>query len=411
MRRAIRLIAPARWLSSVALVGVTALAAATSPSTPRALALAAALTLATGAALAEARGAADERLAASRNLLAMAGLLLLATASTGGVASPLAAGIPLVTGVVFLVAPRRAAWATLAIEAAALWALAWLDPTPEAARRAIALPGWLGPALAPAVLTVIMLGAARVGVVIDRVVDGLLLDVDRSHDEAIAAHREQLHELTALSGEIAHELKNPLASVKGLAALLSRDAQGKAAERIEVLRREVDRVLATLEELLSLSRPLSPLATAEVDLRALCDDVARLHEGVAAERGIALACDGDDRARCVCDRRKVKQILTNLLQNALDAAPRGSAIHLRARASEGGARVEIEDRGAGLPDEVRRRLFQRGVTSKRGGSGIGLPISRALARQHGGDLAIGDRAGGGAIATLVLPARAAEEGA
>jgi signal transduction histidine kinase len=213
-----------------------------------------------------------------------------------------------------------------------------------------------------------------------------------------------------LSGEIAHELKNPLASVKGLAALIERgELSGKSAERMQVLRREVDRMQEILEEFLNFSRPLVPLDLREIELRELIDHVVDLHEGVAAERRVTLLADG--RARLRCDPRKVEQVLLNLVQNSLEVAVAASTIEidLRSVGMPGtlgmGAQITIRDAGPGLPDDLRGRVFEAGVTGKSDGSGLGLTIARALARQHGGELELGDRRDGkrGCEAILSLP--------
>lgn len=227
---------------------------------------------------------------------------------------------------------------------------------------------------------------------------------------ALDARNEQLRnwvahtrDLEALSGEIAHELKNPLASIKGLAALLVRDVpEGRASSRLGVMRTEVDRMQGIIEEFLTFSRPLSPLSLDTVEPAPLCQRVADLYDGVSRARGVAVEVSGRGAA-LRGDHRKLLQILVNLVQNAVDAAPSGSLVELTVRESGDGVVVEVADRGPGLPAALGNRVFEPGVSGKPNGSGLGLTIALALARQHGGDLSLLDRPGGGTIARLWLP--------
>jgi signal transduction histidine kinase len=106
-----------------------------------------------------------------------------------------------------------------------------------------------------------------------------------------------------------------------------------------------------------------------------------------------------------CDPRKVKQIVINLVQNAMDASSPGSPVTIEVlAATAGGASIRVIDRGKGIDPGLGASAFEPGVTSKPAGSGLGLTIARALARQHGGDVVLSQRNGGGTVAELVLPA-------
>jgi signal transduction histidine kinase len=334
---------------------------------------------------------------------------------TGGMTSPL---LPLILPIVFLTGllnTRRATKTMIVIHLVALWFQAGVDLSGlvELTPEILAGDGTRSPVLTLC-LAIVMSGAVVVTSGLAMMAAGALAQmIDEAleaRDAALASRAEQTRTLTTLSGEIAHELKNPLASVKGLAALIERgELSGKSAERMQVLRREVDRMQEILEEFLNFSRPLVPLDLRELELRELVDHVIDLHEGVATERRVNLLADGHARLRC--DPRKVEQVLLNLVQNALEVAPAGSTIELELRSLATGAQLAVRDAGPGLSDELRGRVFEAGVTGKPGGSGLGLTIARALARQHGGELELGDRHDGqrGCEAILQLPHSNAEK--
>jgi signal transduction histidine kinase len=147
-----------------------------------------------------------------------------------------------------------------------------------------------------------------------------------------------------------------------------------------------------------------PLALGDSAVGAIAREVAVLHEGMARDRHVILEVRGEGRARC--DPRKVKQVLINLVQNALDASPAGEAVVIEVTEAPGLARLAVLDRGSGLDPALASRVFEPGVTSKAGGSGLGLTVARAIARQHGGELRLEPRDGGGLRAELTLPAGA-----
>ena len=347
-------------------------------------------------------------------LAAIVGQVALAFA-TGALESPFTyTFVPLAVMIGLFAAPG-ARGALVAAQVAAVWALAALELSRALPELNLSLFGG-GPRaghvdahlLASAVvLSIVLAVASRAGRAVRGVFDRMLREALRAREESLRAHAERAEELTALSAEIAHELKNPLASVKGLAALLAEGAPpGKSAERLAVLRREVDRMQGVLEEFLNFSRPLVPLSARAIDLALLARDVAVLHEGMARQRGLRIEVRGA-AADVRCDERKVKQILINLIQNALEASPSGAAVEvLLLPPAAGVASVHVLDRGPGVDPALAGRAFDPGVTSKTHGSGLGLTIARALARQHGGEVELAPREGGGCAAVLRLPAHA-----
>lgn len=368
------------------------------------------------------RGGTVAPLVVSVNALAMSIGVLGVSVFTGGIESPLIPQlffiislVPLLVGgrlAILVVVLQGVCIATLTVvQATGLWTSAMPDLFGGGAHPGPATLTWFRGAMM--LLITPVWGAVSLG--IRRANDAAAATIARARDEALATHAEQTRTLTTLAGEIAHELKNPLATVKGLAGLIAprldptRDAE--QVEHMAVLRREVDRMQEILAEFLNFSRPLVPLSVEDVELGALAADVVGLHGAVAAARGVELTVElPSDRApvSARCDRRKVNQILINLVQNAIDATPPGGRVRVvvdrTTEEAQLAARVRVIDDGTGVAPEVAGRLFEAGVTTKAKGSGLGLAMSRALARQHGGDLTLRGRGDApGCTAELILP--------
>lgn len=234
-------------------------------------------------------------------------------------------------------------------------------------------------------------------------------------------------ELTSLSGALAHELKNPLASIHGLVTLIERSDDNRA-RRFEVLRREVDRMKRTVDELLDFARAAPPAGqgagqgtgqragegsgrgpssgSALVVPGALLAAVTAERAAAAEARGVSIAPPPiEDAAALWADERKLHRALANLLDNAIEASSAGTTVEWIARVAGDRWELGVADRGPGLPDGAGRL----GFTTKPEGSGLGLAMSRTVAEQHGGALVVRAREGGGAEVVLVLPRGPAAE--
>jgi two-component system sensor histidine kinase HydH len=264
-----------------------------------------------------------------------------------------------------------------------------------------------------AAVIVFTAGTAFAGTAVRRVYQGIVQQVTQARRENLEALARRNRELRSVAGTVAHELKNPLSSIQGLAQLLVRAAPPgtKDHERLDVMLREIGRMRTVLDEFRSFSRPLSGLSLERVGLRKLIEDLILLSEGSAKGRSVELSPTVQE-TEILCDPHKIKQALLNLLQNSLDATSDRDRIEFEiVSLQDARVQIRLSDSGPGLAPEVGASLFTAGLTTKETGSGIGLVVARSIAEQHGGELTLANRPRGGCLAALTLPldASAAEE--
>jgi PAS domain S-box-containing protein len=209
-----------------------------------------------------------------------------------------------------------------------------------------------------------------------------------------------LTQMGRLSAVVAHEVRNPLAALRGslqvLASRLPADLPGR--EIITPMLARIDALNQTVKDILTYSKPSPPkLQRVAVD-RLIPEIVAAARAAVPVARIEVIGEPVVVRA----DPEMMRAVLLNLLLNACHAG--GIAgVELRTTVSAGWCTVEILDRGPGLPAEVRQHLFEPFISTRQGGTGLGLPIANRLTVQQGGTLTIEDRAGGGTAAIVRMP--------
>ena len=229
---------------------------------------------------------------------------------------------------------------------------------------------------------------------------------------SLAEHQQRLVESEKLAGigrlaaGVAHEINNPLGVILGYAKLLERRAESTATrDDLRVIQDETLRAKEIVSDLLDFSRPQEP-AHDPVDLHDAGEEVVgRLREARLLD-GIEVTLAGAAVARG--DAARLRQVLLNLLRNAAEAAGPGGRIEVTITARGGEARVTVADSGPGIDERARARLFEPFFTTKERGTGLGLALSRAIARAHGGDLEAANRPAGGAVFTLRVPSAGGE---
>jgi signal transduction histidine kinase len=226
-------------------------------------------------------------------------------------------------------------------------------------------------------------------------------------EERVAEAEAQLRRLQSVGAKVAHELKNPLAAIKGLCQLVARTPESeRTRERLTVVASEIERMETILAEYLSFSRPLEDLHAEELDLAGLARDVCDVLAGRADQAGVSLAIDGGPTTT-KGDPRRLKEALINLVSNAIEATPHGGRVQLRVRGNGAGAMLEVEDTGRGISAEDLERLGTSFFTTRPNGTGLGVVLAQGVITQHGGTLAYESTLGRGTTARISLPSGAA----
>ena len=231
----------------------------------------------------------------------------------------------------------------------------------------------------------------------------------RSEEDAV--RNERLRSLGEAADVIAHEVKNSLNNLRvGLDVVLRGDrAVPPRSEGVAAMRREIERLSDFTSELLSFSKGVVPRPVS-LDLSEFVPKVADLARGTAEDRGVRLdVVPMEESVRVRVDPSLVHVVVANLVGNALDFALQGTdgppRVIVGVDAAAGQARVRVIDNGPGVADAVRPRIFEPFVTGRPNGVGIGLALSRKIARAHGGDLTLEETFAGAAF-RLTLPLEA-----
>jgi two-component system, NtrC family, sensor histidine kinase HydH len=205
---------------------------------------------------------------------------------------------------------------------------------------------------------------------------------------------------------IAHEVRTPLASVQGSVEILAEDYPEAHPRRpyFDILAKETERLRGVMDEFLDLNRKVSitPLVT---ELGPFLEDCIAALRPAGAARGVRLRLATQDSMTVRLDPERMRQVVTNLLRNAIQASPEGGTVSLFWDRRDGGIEISVEDMGPGIPQADLDRIFEPFYTRKTEGVGLGLSLARQIVAAHGGTLRAENRPGGGARFTIALPTR------
>lgn len=209
-----------------------------------------------------------------------------------------------------------------------------------------------------------------------------------------------------MSASIAHEIRNPLVTMQGLTEVMLEEAVVPEFKKdLRVIQKEVQRLNLFVEQLLQFARP-KPLEFKKENLQKLTGEVLTMMKHDFKQKKIEVVQEWENIPEPLVDANSIKQVFLNLLYNALHFSNQNTVISIKGyfgNLERGHLKVEISDKGAGIPAETLPRVFEPFFTTREGGSGLGLAIVRRIMQAHGGDIYLLSREGVGTTAVLFFP--------
>ncbi|MBX3185949.1 MAG: HAMP domain-containing histidine kinase [Labilithrix sp.] len=338
--------------------------------------------------------------------------ILASVGNTGGLASPLLVSVvPFIIGGSMNPSLDRRRWVPLAMFLVGFVLMA------SCASCSLELSRIFGPeikwamgdyiALSFVSATVATVAAFKIGRSVGSAYERIALELAVRREELCDESEGRTRALEGIAARLAHEVKNPLAAIKGLSTHVARSATDeKVKERLTIVAAEAERLQEIVEGFLSFSRGLDDLAIGDVKPYDIARELTLLLETRAADAGVALEVRGSRELRVNADGKKLRQALLNLVLNAMQASSNGTTVTLEVAktCSDGAAVLRVIDRGAGMSADILDRIRKPYFTTKEGGSGLGIAVARGIIEQHGGSLRFESSSGRGTTATVTLPA-------
>ena len=222
-------------------------------------------------------------------------------------------------------------------------------------------------------------------------------------DQLLLADRHA--SLGQMSAAIVHEIRNPLGAIRGAAEAIESivPREHEKAEFLTIIKREVERLNGLVTDFLNFARPRSP-ELLPTPPHEIVESVVKLANKQAEQARVKIVVDvADSLPFVLMDAEKMKQVLLNLILNAIEAMPEGGRLTISAKQQAEELSLAVRDTGKGIDPAVREKLFSPFVTTKTRGTGLGLAIAHRLVEQHGGQIEAANVENGGALIHIRLP--------
>lgn len=231
---------------------------------------------------------------------------------------------------------------------------------------------------------------------------------ERKKNEEIMHRQDKLATVGQLAAGVAHEIRNPLTSMRGYTEFLQLDETNKERqEYLEIILDEIDRVNNIVEDFMMLAKPKA-VVLEEKNIIPLIKTVLSLFEFEARKKNIHIYFEFNQENVIVdCDENRLKQVLINFVKNGIDAIPNGGEIRIRVRTVGQNVHVSIHDTGIGIPKDKLEKIGEPFFTTKKKGNGLGLMVSFHIIESHNGKVDVESELNKGTTFTIKLPAKTA----
>ncbi|MFE8699460.1 PAS domain S-box protein [Cytobacillus sp. FJAT-54145] len=231
---------------------------------------------------------------------------------------------------------------------------------------------------------------------------------ERKKTEEILHRQDKLAAVGHLAAGVAHEIRNPLTSMKGYAEFLLEDEMDdQRREFIEIILDEIGRVNHIVEDFMVLAKPKA-VDLKEKNIIPIIKTVLNLLEFEARKKNVRMCFEANEEIiQIECDEDRLKQVFLNFVKNGIEAMPDGGEIRVRTMVSDGQVQISIQDTGVGIPPDKLKKIGEPFYTTKKNGNGLGLMVSFKIIESHSGKVYIESELNKGTTFNIVLPAKTA----